>query len=87
MIHATTENATLGWWRSLDAYVEPPASAKKSWINTARALYDYFNFLQAHDLRWDDVSRGGQKTLVAAYRDYCLEEYDPAPTTVRDRLV
>jgi hypothetical protein len=45
--------------------------SKKSWINTARALYDYFSFLQTHDLRWDDVSRGEQKPLVAAYRDYC----------------
>lgn len=61
--------------------------SKKSWINTARALYDYFSFLQTHDLRWDDVSRGEQKTLVAAYRDYCLEEYDLARATVRNRLV
>lgn len=61
--------------------------SKKSWSNTARALYDYFSFLQAHNLSWDDVSRGEQKTLVAAYRDYCLEEYDLARATVRNRLV
>lgn len=61
--------------------------SRKSWGSTARALYDYFSFLQAHDLHWDDVSRGEQKTLLAAYRDYCLEEYALARKTVRNRLL
>lgn len=59
----------------------------KSWANTGRALYDYFSFLQAHDLRWDDVDRGEQKTLVAAYRDYCFEIAGLARSTVRNRLL
>ena len=25
--------------------------SRKSWANTGRALYDYFSFLQAHDLQ------------------------------------
>jgi len=59
----------------------------KSWANTGRALYDYFSFLQAHELQWDDVDRGEQKTLVAAYRDYCFEVAKLARTTVRNRLL
>lgn len=59
----------------------------KSWANTGRALYDYFSFLQAHDLQWDDVDRGEQKTLVAAYRDYCFEIAGLARSTVRNRLL
>lgn len=61
--------------------------SRKSWANTGRALYDYFSFLQAHDLQWDDVDRGEQKTLVAAYRDYCFEVATLARTTVRNRLL
>jgi len=41
----------------------------KSWAPTGRALYDYFSFLQAHELSWDDVDRSEAKTLLAAYRD------------------
>lgn len=61
--------------------------SRKSWANTGRALYDYFSFLQAHDLQWDDVDRGEQKTLVAAYRDYCFEIAGLALSTVRNRLL
>jgi hypothetical protein len=46
--------------------------SKQSWPSTGRALYDFFSFLQAHDLDWRDVDRGEAKSLVAAYRDYCL---------------
>lgn len=59
----------------------------KSWDVTARALYDYFSFLEAHDLRWDDGDRGEQKSLLAAYRDYCLETANLARSTVRNRLM
>src|SRR4051794_22961084 len=41
----------------------------RSWTTIARALYDYFGFLEAHGLEWRDVERGEQKNLVAAYRD------------------
>ena len=47
--------------------------SKKSWANTGQALYDYFSFLQAHALSWDDVDRGEEKTLLAAYRDCSFE--------------
>lgn len=59
----------------------------KSWAPTGRALYDYFSFLQAHELFWEDVNRGEAKTLLAAYRDYCLRIAKLARSTVRNRLL
>lgn len=61
--------------------------SRKSWANTGRALYDYFSFLQAHELQWDDVDRGEKKTLLAGYRDYCFEIAGLARNTVRNRLL
>lgn len=46
----------------------------KSWPSTGRALYDFFSFLQAQDIDWDDVDRGKAKSVIASYRDYCLVE-------------
>lgn len=60
--------------------------SKQSWPSTGRALYDYFSFLQAHDLGWRDVDRGEAKSLVAAYRDYCLVTCELARNTTRQRL-
>ena len=58
----------------------------KSWPSTGRALYDFFSFLQVHDLDWRDVDRGEAKSIVAAYRDYCLAECELARSTTRQRL-
>ena len=60
--------------------------SKRSWPSTGRALYDFFSFLQAHELDWRDVNRGEAKSLVAAYRDYCLVACELAPNTTRQRL-
>lgn len=60
--------------------------SKQSWPSTGRALYDYFSFLQAHNLDWRDVDRGEAKSLVAAYRDYCLVTCELARNTTRQRL-
>lgn len=60
--------------------------SKQSWPSTGRALYDFFSFLQAHDLDWRDVDRGEAKSLVAAYRDYCLVTCGLARNTTRQRL-
>jgi len=60
--------------------------SKRSWPNTGRALYDFFSFLQAHEIDWRDVDRGEAKSLVAAYRDYCLVACKLAPNTTRQRL-
>ena len=61
--------------------------SKASWEPTGRAMYDYFGFLEAHDLLWTDVDRGEAKTLVAAYRDYCFETEGLARNTVRQRIM
>ncbi|MGS0896647.1 tyrosine-type recombinase/integrase [Burkholderia stagnalis] len=61
--------------------------SKKSWEPTGQALYDFFGFLQAHELAWDDVDRQEQKDLVSAYRDYCFETVKQERSTVRQRLV
>lgn len=60
--------------------------SKRSWPSIGRALYDFFSFLQAHELDWHDVERGEAKSLVAAYRDYCLVTCGLAPSTTRQRL-
>ncbi|MFJ4455951.1 tyrosine-type recombinase/integrase [Pseudomonas sp. NPDC089392] len=61
--------------------------SKKSWPSTARALYDFFSFLQSNDLDWRDVDRGEAKNLLAVYRDYCLIDYSLARSTTRQRLL
>lgn len=60
--------------------------SKRSWPSTGRALYDFFSFLQAHELDWRDVDLGEAKSLVAAYRDYCLNECKLAVNTTFQRL-
>lgn len=58
----------------------------RSWPSTGRALYDFFSFLQVHEIDWRDVDRGEAKSLVAAYRDYCLMTCKLALNTTRQRL-
>lgn len=60
--------------------------SKRSWPSTGRALFDYFSFLQAHDLQWTDVDRGEEKSVVAGYRDYCMTAVKLARNTTRQRL-
>lgn len=63
-------------------------SSKNSWTAIGRALYDYFGFLEANELSWDDVDRDQtQRTLVAGYRDYCLNDLRQRLNTVRLRLL
>lgn len=58
-----------------------------SWESIARAVYDYFGFVEAHNLDWRDVSRGENKNLVAGYRDYCFTVANLARNTIRQRVV
>lgn len=60
--------------------------SQRSWEPISRSLYDYFGFLEAHELEWNDVSRGENKNLLAAYRDYSFEVAHLARNTVRQRL-
>jgi hypothetical protein len=50
--------------------------SKKSWPSTGRALYDFFSFLQSHELDWCDVDYGGR--LVT-----CLMLLGPTALNVR----
>ncbi|WP_318834177.1 hypothetical protein [Burkholderia cepacia] len=61
--------------------------SRKSWSQAGQALYDYFGFLDAHNLTWQDTDRGEEKSLVAAYRDYCFEVAKLKRNTVRLRLL
>lgn len=60
--------------------------SEQSWPNTGRAMYDYFSFLEANSLEWNDVKRGEEQSLVGAYRDYCIDTAELANSTVRQRL-
>ncbi|UJW22390.1 MULTISPECIES: tyrosine-type recombinase/integrase [Pseudomonas] len=60
--------------------------SKNSWPSTGRALYDFFSFLQAHDLDWRDVDRGEKISLLASYRKYCTDTCSLALNTIRQRL-
>jgi len=85
-------------WESMESCVEAneflrfyllrgQIGSEKSWEAIGRALYDYFGFLEAHELDWRDVMRGEDKNLVAGYRDYCTNVANLARNTVRQRLV
>jgi site-specific recombinase XerD len=50
-------------------------------------MYDYFGFLQAHNLQWDDVQRGDNHDLISAYRDYSFDTGQLASNTVKQRLL
>ncbi|MNO62003.1 Tyrosine recombinase XerC [compost metagenome] len=60
--------------------------SRKSWPSIGRAMYDFFSFLQAHELDWRDVDRGEAKTLIAGYRGYCEDECKLKLSTIRQRL-
>jgi integrase/recombinase XerD len=61
--------------------------SRKSWGQIGQAIYDYFAFVEAHELAWQDTDRGEDKSLVAAYRDYCTEVANLERNTVRLRLL
>jgi len=61
--------------------------SKRSWASTARAMYDFFGFLSSHDFQWNQVFHGQDYSLVAAYRDYCLDTVKLHRSTVRQRLL
>ncbi|WP_434519672.1 tyrosine-type recombinase/integrase [Pseudomonas sp. NFX1] len=61
--------------------------SNNSWPSVGRALFDFFSFLQAHELDWRDVDRGEEKSLVAAYRSFCMDTCGLARSTTRNRLI
>lgn len=74
--------------RFLRAYLQRGAiGSKRSWPSIGRAMYDFFSFLEAHELHWDHVRGSEESSLVAAYRDYCLDQIGLDRNTVRQRLI
>ncbi|WP_256218010.1 tyrosine-type recombinase/integrase [Burkholderia contaminans] len=49
-------------------------------------MYDYFSFLEAHDLNWKDVNRSDKTSLIDGYRMYCFDVASLARNTVRQRI-
>jgi site-specific recombinase XerD len=60
--------------------------SKKSWPNTARALYDFFSVLQACNLEWSHTEKNTGVNIVAVYREYSINESKLARSTIRQRI-
>ena len=63
--------------------------SRLTWESYGRRLWDYFSFLAANEMRWNDVGQMPGESPVAAYRDWSLGELslDRATVNARVRLV
>lgn len=61
-------------------------NSDSSWSAAGQSIYDFFSFIEAHDLDWRDVDRGEKKSIISAYRDYCAIEHNHSTNTIRLRL-
>jgi len=60
--------------------------SKLTWEAYGRRLYDYFAFLDANDLAWNEDLKPHGLSVVARYRDWSLGELGLNPSTVNKRL-
>lgn len=60
--------------------------SKLTWEHYGRWLYDFFAFLDANHLRWDEPPKPIGLGVVARYRDWSLGQLKLKPTTVNQRL-
>ena len=60
--------------------------SKLTWEAYGRRLYDYFAFLAANGLEWNEAQRPNGLSVVAKYRDWSLGELGLNPSTVNKRL-
>ena len=60
--------------------------SKLTWEAYGRRLYDYFAFLSANDLVWNEGPKPHGLSVVARYRDWSLGELGLNPNTVNKRL-
>lgn len=60
--------------------------SKLTWEAYGRRLYDYFAFLSANDLAWNEDQKPHGLSVVARYRDWSLGELGLNPNTVNKRL-
>jgi integrase/recombinase XerD len=60
--------------------------SKLTWEAYGRRLYDYFAFLAANGLAWNEEEKPHGLSVVARYRDWSLGELELNPSTVNKRL-
>lgn len=60
--------------------------SKLTWEAVGRRLYDYFAFLNANGLRWDDANGPVGTSPVTRYRDWSAGELGLSPKTINARL-
>lgn len=61
-------------------------SSKLTWEAVGRRLYDYFAFLSANGLKWDDTDVPVGASAVSRYRDWSAGEMKLSPVTINKRL-
>lgn len=61
-------------------------NSKKSWKVIGQNIYDYFSFLESHDLEWDKFSYNQDHSIIAAYRDWSIKVCGLKSNTVNQRL-
>ncbi len=61
-------------------------SSKLTWEHYGRWLYDFFAFLNANGLQWNEPAQPTGLGVVARYRDWSLGQLCLKPTTVNLRL-
>lgn len=71
-------------WHTLVTYGS--VESKLTWEAYGRRLYDYFAFLSANDLTWNEDQKPHGLSVVARYRDWSLGELGLNPNTVNKRL-
>jgi integrase len=62
------------------------ARSKLTWEAVGRRLYDYFAFLSANELSWDQTDAPANALPLSRYRDWSAAELRLAPSTINKRL-
>lgn len=62
------------------------AESGLTWEAYGRRLYDYFAFLEANDLHWDQKPSASGLSVLAKYRDWSVSELGLNPSTINKRL-
>jgi len=60
--------------------------SKHTWKSHGQTMYDYFGFLELHELSWKHYNFDDGHSVLAAYRDWSLSVFNLNPNTVNLRL-
>lgn len=60
--------------------------SKLTWESYGRRLFDYFSFLEANGLSWDDKASSSGLSVLSRYRDWSVGELGLSPSTINKRL-